>query len=1096
MGVIRSRIPAIYATYKATLYSGTLGAGDVALPEYMAVILEAVFDDAAWAIGSVPIINAGGTQMEFVAPGGGGAIGDMSKSVYDTNDDGVVNDSDALGGYVAAAYWVTGLMHGGELTVNSGDDTKLDIDSGAGLVVDDYTDPTNPTLAVVSWANKTVSLTHIAQQPVSFIGIDAAGNILQSTVPFTPTQLRTYIYLGRVVHEDKAHATICSTTPNMLPTRAHTPLDIVNYLGPICISGVVVTPNGANRFLDISSGAIYAMGCGYPDYKVPNYRTFGGLSTPHISLVYQDGSGGFIVDSNFWEIDTDNYDDGSGTLSAIGAGDFINYRVYLWSSSTEDVVYAVYGQTVYASLAEAIAGIELEAPILHPMMSQCLLRCVISVEGGTNNLGDPTKAYFTRTSGTGGGSGGGGDMLKATYDPDNDGVVSNADNANYATNAGDADTLDGMDSADFALVGHNHDLAYSPIGHDHDLVYSPIGHDHALLYSPIGHDHDGTYAALVHNHDLNYAPLVHNHDLVYSPIGHDHDLVYSAIGHNHDLDYAPLVHNHDLSYAPLVHTHPGSDITSAVALAEGIDNGTYAATAAELENSVNNVAAISRFGFVDRSETTISFNDTTYYFTLTSVGASWRYIRSGQMYTITGNKSVKLPVVGMAPPVADTYFIYIDTVDGTLTVHTDPWTLADTKVPVAEVMWDNTLTPKYHLMDERHTASIDRVVHRYLHQSRGTQIISGGTVDDYVVPVGSPVGDDDNTFSIEESVIADEDLFHTLAQLLDPSGAVDAYTVFYRTALSTWTWDMSEVPFRYTAAGYIQYDNGGSMTQGTFSKYYNTYLLLTNLTGDARFVIVHGRSEFSKLADAQAEEFGSFDFTGFSIAEAVAVWQFTWTTSNSYATKGKCKLAAQPVRVSVTVTSAVVPSAMPYEPLGAVAVHEATYEHTDIPSTMEKDALGGTYGTPSTSNKYVTDTDPRLSDPVPVAVLSDQQVTGEEPGPLAKAQFYLKPSDNDASIQYRVRGILSATGPSVPGVTMTVQLYNLDDGELVTDSLLTCTDTATPTLYSSNWLVPEDVANKIQLTAGHVYEWRIELTAGADPNDIGLVSAWLEKSYS
>jgi len=531
-------------------------------------------------------------------------------------------------------------------------------------------------------------------------------------------------------------------------------------------------------------------------------------------------------------------------------------------------------------------------------------------------------------------------------------------------------------------------------------------------------------------------------------------------------------------------------------LAEGIDDGTYAATAEEIVNAIGNVEAIGRYGFVDRAETTLSFSSITYYLTLTSVGADWSYIRDGQLYTITGNKSVKLPVVGLAPPVTDTYYIYIDAIDGTLTVHTDPWTLNDTKVVVAIVLWDDTKTPKYHLMDERHTAAIDRVMHRYLHRSRGTQVISGATVDDYVVPVGAPAGDDDNTFSIVESVIADEDVFHTLAELLDPGGVVDAYTVFYRTAASTWTWEQSEVPFRYTAAGYIQYDNAGSMIQGTLSKYYNTYLVLTNLTGDARFTIVHGRSQFSSLATAQAEEFGSFDFSGFEIAESVAVWQFTWTTSNAYGTLGKCKLAAEPVRVSVTITSAVVPSATAYEPLGAVAVHEAAYAHGYIPSYQQYSALGGTYGTPSSTNKYVTDSDPRLSDPVPLAVLSDQQVTGDIPGPLAKAPFYLKPSDNDAAIQYRVRGVLSATGPSSPGVTMTIQLYNLDDAELVTDSLLTCTDTATPTLFSSAWMVPDDVAGEIQKTNGHIYEWRIELTAGSDPNDIGLASVWLERSYT
>jgi len=50
---------------------------------------------------------------------------------------------------------------------------------------------------------------------------------------------------------------------------------------------------------------------------------------------------------------------------------------------------------------------------------------------------------------TSGGSAGG-DMLKATYDPDDDGTVNNAD---YAATAGDADTLDGNDSSAFEAAG-------------------------------------------------------------------------------------------------------------------------------------------------------------------------------------------------------------------------------------------------------------------------------------------------------------------------------------------------------------------------------------------------------------------------------------------------------------------------------------------------------------------------------------------------------------------------------------------------------------------------------------------------------------------
>jgi len=307
---------------------------------------------------------------------------------------------------------------------------------------------------------------------------------------------------------------------------------------------------------------------------------------------------------------------------------------------------------------------------------------------------------------------------------------------------------------------------------------------------------------------------------------------------------------------------------------------------------------VYRFGFLDNNvETSLSYNDGTYLFTLTSVGASWSYYRAGVKYTIAGNKTVSLG----APPAAGTYFIYIDAVDGTLSSSTSSWTLNDTKVPVAIIIWNASNTPKYWLMDERHTVLVDRRWHRIHHYTEGTMHVSGGEPGDYTVG-GST--DDDNTFSLTEAEIADEDLFHTLAALADPSGAGSDYVIFYRSG-GSWTWEYSAVPFRYTAAGYIQYDNAGAMTEGQNGDYYNTYLLFTNLTGAARFVIIHGRGEFANANAAYAEDINTFDFTGFPIAECVAAYQFTWGTNAALGTKGKCRLTRIPVQLNISLTSVV-----------------------------------------------------------------------------------------------------------------------------------------------------------------------------------------------
>ena len=100
------------------------------------------------------------------------------------------------------------------------------------------------------------------------------------------------------------------------------------------------------------------------------------------------------------------------------------------------------------------------------------------------------------------------------------------------------------------------------------------------------------------------------------------------------------------------------------------------------------------FGFLPGTpEVTISFNPANYTLTLTPVGTTWSYYRNGIKRTITGAKTVTL---SGTPPATDTYYIYIDDDIGTLTASTTVWTLGptDTKVFVAELEWNDALTPK------------------------------------------------------------------------------------------------------------------------------------------------------------------------------------------------------------------------------------------------------------------------------------------------------------------------------------------------------------------------------------------------------------------
>lgn len=300
-------------------------------------------------------------------------------------------------------------------------------------------------------------------------------------------------------------------------------------------------------------------------------------------------------------------------------------------------------------------------------------------------------------------------------------------------------------------------------------------------------------------------------------------------------------------------------------------------------------------GFVDRAETSIAFDDGTYTLTLTDAGGGWSYYRDGIKYTISGNKTAML---AGSPPATDKYFFWIDATDGTISYGATPWSLTDSKVPVAIVCWNDTLTPKYCLQDERHNSTFNKNEHSYQHNTFGTRYQSGGELSTYSVAPAVPA-DADNQYSIAETLIWDEDYQHTLPLLT----AGDNYHIEYRTGASTWAWLQQAYPFKYTAAGYIQWDNAGTMTEADNGKFINTWLVATTGEGTSRYTIVHGQTEHATLTAAQAVDLSAIDLTGLQFVETIAIWKIIWETKSTYTTVGKCRIASAPVKVNKSVTS-------------------------------------------------------------------------------------------------------------------------------------------------------------------------------------------------
>ena len=350
-------------------------------------------------------------------------------------------------------------------------------------------------------------------------------------------------------------------------------------------------------------------------------------------------------------------------------------------------------------------------------------------------------------------------------------------------------------------------------------------------------------------------------------------------------------------------------ITDATTTAKGkvelaTDGETAASVAVQGSDSRLLLASdIKRQGFLNLTETTIAFDGTN--FTLGCVGSTWTYWRNGIRHTITGAPAA----IPLSAATAGIYFIYIDGTAGALTcsaVNT-PWTLEDTKVPIATIAFDSTLTPTYWISDERHTCQIDLRA-AWMDHLKGAELISAPTLTGYTIDTDTNVA---KTFAISACTLRDQDIKHSLAGLTDPNGTATDYVVWYRTGASTWKWKASNMPFVYNVGNtnnFIQYDNAGTMTDltggaGGLTRWTNSYLLITNKTGAAWFIIVPGRAVFTSLASAQAESIADFTWIGFEIDEAVIAYQLTWKT-NGATSQGKCELDVAPRVINLsTVTN-------------------------------------------------------------------------------------------------------------------------------------------------------------------------------------------------
>lgn len=273
-------------------------------------------------------------------------------------------------------------------------------------------------------------------------------------------------------------------------------------------------------------------------------------------------------------------------------------------------------------------------------------------------------------------------------------------------------------------------------------------------------------------------------------------------------------------------------------------------------------------GHVDKSQSVMSFNDSTRDFTIqpsTNVFEVWC---KGIKYSFSGVESLTLPnSTGF-------YFIYFDQ-DGELQYRTNYFDWPN-DAPTAYIYWNAVTGSAEYFGDERHGIVLDWQTHEYLHRTRGAVIANGFNISNYTITDNGSL-DSHAQFDLAGGTFFDEDLQVDIVNSQNPIA-------------NTWQQDLSgpaRIPVLYLeGVGWVldpptnfalkmgvihpEYNlhNGIGWTteEVGINKYLPMFIIATNNL-NYPVMAVMGQGQYTNIGDAENVAFTSLDLNGFPSTE-------------------------------------------------------------------------------------------------------------------------------------------------------------------------------------------------------------------------------------
>jgi hypothetical protein len=322
----------------------------------------------------------------------------------------------------------------------------------------------------------------------------------------------------------------------------------------------------------------------------------------------------------------------------------------------------------------------------------------------------------------------------------------------------------------------------------------------------------------------------------------------------------------DIPFSPTA-TITSTDVQAAI---EEVEANSVASTAAIFEDTKEPT------GFINRTDSTISFVDGTRIFTISPTSTSFSFYIKGEKFTKTVAQNLTIPNL---PGNHYIYFNTSGTLESTQVFNSD---IIEKYAFISVIYWNTDTNTHTYFAEERHGITMDGATHSYLHTTFGSRYLSGLALQNFTIGDGSL--DSHAQFSVDEGSIRDEDILLTSPvqsqiPILFRQGqlwrkkAADSFPLIYNDGVY---YSGARIPFNEYVAGSWQ------LTAIDSNKFVLVHFFATN-DKETPIVGIQGIAQYNDIPSARnAASTEITTLSGLPFAEFVAIGTVVFQT-NTYA---------------------------------------------------------------------------------------------------------------------------------------------------------------------------------------------------------------------